>query len=93
MNGSHVVAASGVTSALASVLMWISACLEKGQLLQLNTESAVAMATLIVTVLGGGSMAAWANRHKTKETTTIETTNTPPAVPPAPITPTPEAKP
>jgi len=85
MNGSHVVAASGVTSALAAVLMWVSACIDKGQILQLNTESATALATLVVTVLGGGSMAAWASRNKTKESITVETTNpTPPKEAPKP---------
>lgn len=59
MNSSHIVATSGITPALASVLMYLSKCIQSHALLALDDTTAMSLAGLIVAGLAAAGIAAF----------------------------------
>ena len=62
MQTSHIVATSGLTPALASVLMYLSKCVQAHALLALDDATAMSLAGLIVAGLAGGGIAIFSKK-------------------------------
>lgn len=78
MNGSHVAAASGLVGNIASMIVWISNAIATGHWFPISSETSIAMASLIVSGLGGTGVAAWIALRKDKASVTVTTEETKP---------------
>lgn len=74
MNGAHVAATSGVAGQIATVIVWLSDAIGNHHWFPVDSGTAIAIASLIVSSMGALGVAGW--NAATKESATVTKTET-----------------